>query len=125
MKTRREVLVFGCRDEDIAVLEQALDPETLSLRVVNDGAEFARLAVLCRPVAAVVGLGKESTSPLELLAAVRAIRHSLRVIAIADEESLELERTAREKSVFYYLVRPIEAAEIAAVVQDAMRSTKE
>ena len=43
------------------------------------------------------------------------------VIIVAEEDSLELERRARGKSIFYYLVHPIDPSEVEALLKNVMR----
>jgi DNA-binding NtrC family response regulator len=124
MATREEVLVFGCREDDLAVLEEASGHKGPVLKTATSAAEFARHAVSRRRLAIVLGVGLDSVSHLDLIPLIRAVRGSLPVIVIADEDSLELERSAREKNIFYYLVHPIGKSEVEAVLKDVLRLAK-
>jgi DNA-binding response OmpR family regulator len=121
METRDEVLVFGCRDNDLAVLAEAFGRTGPVLRAVTTAAEFAQHAVSRRRLAVVLGVGLSRVAHLDLIPVIRAVRSSLPVIVVADEDSLELERSAREKNIFYYLVHPIEKSEVEAVLKDVVR----
>jgi DNA-binding NtrC family response regulator len=124
MATRDEVLVFGCREDDLAVLAEAFGRKGPVLRAVTSATEFAQHAVSHRRLAIVLGVGIRSVSHLDLIPLIRAVRSSLPVIVIADEDSLELERNAREKNIFYYLVHPIGKSEVEAVLKDVLRLAK-
>ncbi len=116
-----DVLVFGCGEVDLAVLRRAFGRRGLVLRVADSPEAFAREALSRQPLAAFLGLGRRTTARLEVVPLIHAVRHELPVIVVAEDDSLELERSAREKGIFYYLVRPIEASEVRAVLQDLLR----
>jgi DNA-binding NtrC family response regulator len=124
MATRDELLVFGCREDDFAVLAEALGPRGPALRSATSAAEFAQHAVSRRPLALILGVGIRSMAHLDVIPVIRTVRRSLPVIVIAEEDSLELERSAREKSIFYFLVHPIERSEVKAVLKDVLRLAK-
>ena len=119
--TCNEVLVFGCRDDDCAVLLHALGPEGPLLRTTATATEFAQRAISRPPLALVLGVGMPMIAHLDMIALIRAVRSSLPVIVIADDDSLELERRVREKNIFYYLVSPIDKTEVKAVLRDVAR----
>jgi DNA-binding NtrC family response regulator len=116
-----ELIVFGCREDDLAVLGQAIGGRGPAVRVERSAAEFAQQAVSRRPLAIVLGVGMRSIAHLDVIPLIHTVRKSLPVIVIAEEDSLELERSAREKNIFYYLVHPIERAEVQAVLKDVQR----
>ncbi len=60
-------------------------------------------------------------SGLDVLPIIRSHYPRLPVIAIAGENSLELERTARMRRVFYYLARSVDREEVTSVLQSATR----
>ncbi len=122
MAARAEVLVCGCRDDDVAVIREALGPDGPVLRSVSSPVKAAHHAVADRPLAFALGIGKNTLSHLDLIPVIRAVRSDLPVIVIAQDDSLELERAARRKGIFYYLVRPLEDGEVRAVFRDALRA---
>jgi len=119
---RQEMLVFGCRADDVALLTQAVERMDPALRVLDDPGEFARCAVSHRPLAVVLGVGHDTLTHLDMIPVIRAVRRELPVILIAEDASLELERRARQHRIFYYLVHPIERSEVKAVLNDVVRS---
>jgi DNA-binding NtrC family response regulator len=125
MTVRPEVLAFGCRENDIAMLSDAFDRIEPDLRVMTDAQELARQAVTHRPLAIVLGFGKTSVSQLSIIPVIHAVRSDLPVIVIAESASLHLERAARQERIFYYLVHPIERSEVEVVLQDLLRSAKD
>jgi DNA-binding NtrC family response regulator len=125
MTTREEVLVFGCRDDDVALLNSAFGSEGPALRIVDNADEFARDAVSRGPLAILLGVGEHSIAHLDLIPLIRAMRSELPVIVIAEEDSLELERRARQKDIFYYLVHPVDRSEARAVLADALRYSRD
>ena len=125
MTARPELLAFGCREDDIAMLSEACDRIEPDLRVMTDARELARQAVTHRPLAIVLGFGQASVSHLGIISVIHAVRSQLPVIVIAENASLRLERIARQEKVFYYLVHPIERSEVEVVLQDLLRIAKD
>ncbi len=121
MATPTELLVFGLLEKDLAVLTAVSGQHGSALRFVHDPGEFARQAVTCRPLAVFLGVGAASAGYLDVIPVIRAVRCDLPIIVIGEEDSLELERSAREKSIFYYLLHPIEKTEVEAVLKDVQR----
>jgi DNA-binding NtrC family response regulator len=89
MATRDEVLVFGCREDDLAVLAEAFGRKGPVLRAVTSATEFAQHAVSHRRLAIVLGVGIRSVSHLDLIPLIRAVRSSLPVIVIAEKREGE------------------------------------
>lgn len=121
MACRAEVLVFKCRKDDLAVLRSASGSKGPALRIVETRAEFGREAVAYRAVALFLGIGSRTLADLDMIPLIRAVRSDLPVVVIADEDSLDLERCARQAGIFYYLVHPIGRSEVEAVLKDVMR----
>jgi DNA-binding NtrC family response regulator len=124
MTARQEMLAFGCRADDLALLTETVDPMEPVLRVTDDPGEFARRAVSDRPLAVVLGVGHGTLAHLDMIPVIRAVRRELPVILIAEDASLELERRARQHKIFYYLVHPFERTEVEAVLKDLLRSAQ-
>lgn len=124
MALRAEVLVFGCREDDLAVLRGATGPDGPILLTVDSAAELAEHAIRRHPIAVILGVAAGDLERLDLIAVLRAARAALPVIVIADADSLELERRARQKSIFYYLVHPLDRAEVEAVIKDVLRCAR-
>ena len=116
-----EVLVCGCRQEDVAVLEEVFGREGPAIRPVDEPAEMARQAVLHVPMAVFLGLRKRDRARLQIIPLLRAVFRELPVIVVADEASLELERRVRQEGVFYYFVHPLGSAEVEALSKDLLR----
>jgi DNA-binding NtrC family response regulator len=119
-----EVLAYGCSEEDVALLTGALRAGGPRLRVVDSATEFVKYAVSRRLLAMVLGVGPASISHLDMIPVIRAIKTDLPAIIIADDDSLELERSARQKDIFYYLIHPIDRSEVEAVLQDLLRHAR-
>lgn len=94
------------------------------MHVVKRPAEMARRAVAHHPAAVVLGLSSRTKSRLELIRVIRAVWSDLPVIVIGNEDSLELERSARQAGIFYYFVHPLDEVEVEAVMNDAMRHSR-
>jgi DNA-binding NtrC family response regulator len=125
MALRTEVLVFGCREDDLAVLRSVAGPSGATLLAVDSPAELTEHAIRRRPAAVILGVGGQTPDRLDLIPVLRATRDTLPVIVVAEEDSLELERSTRQRSIFYYLVHPVDRAEVEAVLRDALRAGRQ
>ena len=123
-RSKDEVILFGCRQDDAAVVVGVLASCGARARVVQSAVEVAHRAVAFRPAAVFIGVGPRSLKNLDVIPVIQTARRSLPVIVIADADSLELERRARRSSIFYYLVRPLNQGEVAAVLDDVLRRTR-
>ncbi len=121
MVARAEVIVFGCRETDLAVLRSAAGPRGPVLLGVESPAEFVQHAIARRPVAVFLGIGSRTLARLDVIPVIRAVRSDVPVIIVAEEDSLELERKARGESIFYYLVHPVDRSEVEALLKNIMR----
>ncbi len=119
-----ELLVFGCHEDDLALLATAVGPKGPRLHLADSPAELVQCAISGRPLAIVLGVGTGSRAHLDMISVIRAVRSELPVIVVAEDDSLELERSARQQHIFYYLIHPIERSEIKAVLQDLRRYTR-
>lgn len=48
------------------------------------------------------------------------INDQVRIVAVGDQSSLDLERTVRLSKVFFYMIRPIDFSELKAVIKRAL-----
>lgn len=111
-----ELLVSRCCQEDVAVLERVCGPDGPTVRTVKSPLHMAHQAVTGRPVAVVLGIGRHTRARLDVIPVIRAVWKELPVIVIADEDSLSLEKAARQAGIFYYFVHPLEGSEVEAVL---------
>lgn len=119
MKERRAILILGCDEASTGVMRLCLAPRGLDMMLVGSPTALVRDVMSCAPVAIVVGMSHEGD--LESIEMAHAVDRSLPVIAIAKEDSIELERRAREARIFYYVVEPLLENEFAAVIDDVLR----
>lgn len=124
MTSRPEMLVFGCHPEDVAVLREASGARGAVFRVIDSLVEFAHLAATRWAVAVFLGVGNLTLAQLDVIRTIRAARNDLPIIVIGEDESLELERRARQETIFYYLIHPIEKVEVGAVLKDILRHAR-
>jgi len=124
MALRPEMLVMGCREDDLAVLRSASGTNGPVVLTVDSAADLAEHAIKRCPTAVILGVSTQTLHHLDLISVLHAAREHLPVIVIAAADSLVLERSARQKSIFYYLVHPIERAEVEAMLQDLLRGPR-
>lgn len=123
MDPRAEMLAYGCREDDLAVLRSAAGVRGPLVLGADSLADFARQAIARRPLAIILGVGRKTIENLQVLAVIRAVRPDQHVIVVADEDSLDLERRVRTESIFYYLVHPVQRPETEAVLRTLLRLT--
>jgi DNA-binding NtrC family response regulator len=123
MSSRAEVIIFNCRDDDVAALRQASASAGPLVRAVDSAVAVAHHVVAHRTAAVFIGVGRRSLTNLEVIPVIHTACEGLPVIVIADEDSLDLERRARSRSIFYYFVRPVNPTEVAALLKDVLRHT--
>jgi DNA-binding NtrC family response regulator len=121
MALRPEMLVMGCREDDLAVLRSAAGTNGPVLLTVDSATDLAEHAIRRCPAAVILGVATQTLHHLDLIPVLHAAREHLPVIVIAAEDSLVLERSARQKSIFYFLVHPIDRTEVEAVLKDLLR----
>lgn len=121
MPSRAEVVVFNCREDDVAAVMSASASSGAIVNAVDSAVAVAHNVVARRPAAVFIGIGRRRSENLEVIPVIHTAREGLPVIVIADEDSLDLERRARSRSIFYYLVHPVNPAEVAAVLKDVLR----
>lgn len=124
MTTREAVLVHGCSDEAVAAMTDTLSSRGIAMLVASSLTELLRETVSRTPAAIVLGVQPGAFDELEAISVLHAMRARVPVIVVAREDSLELERKAREENIFYYLVEPIQTEELDAVIEDMLRYGK-
>lgn len=124
MTTREAVLVHGCSDEAVAAMTDTLSSRGVAMLVASSLTELLRETVSRTPAAIVLGVQPGAFDELEAISVLHAMRARVPVIVVAREDSLELERKAREENIFYYLVEPIQTEELNAVIEDMLRYGK-
>ena len=82
MSCRAEVLLFDCHQDDVAVVRQASASGGPVVRVAANAVEVAHHAVLRRPAAVFIGIGKRSLRNLDVIPMIRAAHEGLPVIVI-------------------------------------------
>ena len=124
MSAGAEVLVFSCEEDDVQALRAALGTRRLALRILDSPVAVAHHVVTRQPAAVFLGVGSSTLCHLDLIPVIHAARSDVPVIVIGRNDSLDLERRARQASIFYYLLHPIERPEVEAVLADALRTVR-
>ena len=117
----RELLVCGFRPAEVALLRKCAERGGTKIRPAGSPVEAARLAVARRPGALILGLDRDTLDNLLVIPVIRQIWPEVPVSVVAYEDSLNLERRARQAGVFYYSVHPMDAGELEAVLEDLRR----
>jgi DNA-binding NtrC family response regulator len=115
------ILALGCDEGAIDMMTGCLESRGVDVSVVASPAELVREVVSRMPVAIVIGVRPDAAVGLDSIEMVHAVNGKLPVVVIANADSIELERRARETRIFYYLVEPLQLEELDAVVGDVLR----
>ncbi len=119
------ILVFGCDDAATDVMTSCLAARGVDLVAADSQADLVRRVAAHPPLAVVVGVDTSSVGELEVIEMLHAISRVLPVVVIASEDSIEIERRARQAGIFYYVVEPLQREEIEAVMDDLLRYAAE
>lgn len=114
-----EVLICGSEGRDLAELRQLIARQGYSVETARTPVNAIRRTRVSAFEAVVFVLDDEDEAWLETITAFNDLFPSLPVIVLAGHGSLETERRARQRKIFYYLLRPVDGAEISAVLRDA------
>jgi DNA-binding NtrC family response regulator len=121
MKSRHELLIFRCREDDVEVIETAAGPCGTECIKLGSRAEVLHQVATRRPIGVFLRIGDDTKAHLDVIPMIHAVGKGPPVIVVADEDSLDLERRARQHHVFYYLVHPLDQKEVKAVLDDILR----
>jgi DNA-binding response OmpR family regulator len=121
MRSRPELLIFRCHEDDSAVIERAAGPRDTVCVSLSSRAEVVHHVATRRPVGVFLGVGDDTLAHLDVIPMLRAVGREPPVIVVAEKDSLDLERRARQQTIFYYLVHPIDLQEVEAVLDDLLR----
>lgn len=114
-----EILVCGSDARALADLRRLIGAHGYSVEAVRTpvGAIQRTRGSSFRAVVFLLDKGDETW--LETITAFNDLFPDLPVIVLASHASLETERQARQRKIFYYLLHPADSAEIRAVLKDA------
>jgi len=68
-----------------------------------------------------IGVGRHGEWEVDFLPCLNRVDPGLPLIVISDRDSIELQRRLRRHRVFYYLLEPLDAEELRAVIDAAVR----
>ena len=121
---RSEVLICGSESRDLADLRQLIGKQGYSVETARTPVNAIQRTRVSLFQAAVFLLDQDDEAWFETITAFNDLFPTLPVIVLADHASLETERRARQSKIFYYLLRPVDGAEIKAVLRDATAAQK-
>lgn len=124
--SRAMAMILLC-DHDptfVKVLEQLLTGEGYTVETVNQPRDTIQRLLSGRFDVMILGLHSGEAEDIDVIPILNQIDRQLPIIAIAADESLELERRARAGKLFYYAVRPVDDEEIKEVVREASMRSK-
>jgi DNA-binding NtrC family response regulator len=124
MSSRFELIIFRCHANDVAVLRGASGPRGPVFVDLSSRAEVVHRVATRRPAGIFLGVGTATLDHLEVIPMIRTVGGDLPVIVVGEEDSLDLERRARQHTVFYYLVHPIDRQEVEDVLNNVLRRAR-
>jgi len=114
------VLVFGASPAPDREATHPLDRLPCDVVSCSDHRRLLEAMVQRRPEAVVFELRKDFPQDLGVLQLMRRALPHVALIVVADNDSLELRRHVQALNPTYYAVQPLEPAEIAEALADAL-----
>ena len=114
-------MILLCDRDPVFVeeLERFLAEEGYTVEAVSRPGDALQRLLPGRFEVMILGVHLEEVEDVEVIQILNRIDRQLPIIAMAADESLELERRARCGKLFYYAVRPVDEKEIKEVVREA------
>ena len=101
---------------------QPIEASGYTVAFVENGS-LAVERVLEKPCGmAFVSVGANGDSGTDTISMLHDVDSEMPVVAVAERDSLDLQREVRSRKVFYYLVEPVDSEELATVVSRALAS---
>lgn len=114
------VLVASGVEENLSGIASWLSRAGFRVQAVRKGGE-ALLAILEERIRiAIIDLELQDLPGLDVVTILRKFRPALPIIVLSADESLEMGRRIFAQGIYYYLLKPIDLAELEAVVRSAM-----
>jgi DNA-binding NtrC family response regulator len=117
---RPRVLISEPRGLDSPPIAELLDPAAYDVVWCNGEQDVLEQLVQRRPSALVFALGPGHPSEITLLHLLRRIAPALPMILVATTPSLETQKMTQELRPIYYVVRPVDRAEIHEAIAAAI-----
>jgi len=114
-----EILICGSENRDVAELRHLIGGQGYAVETARTPVNAIQRTRVSSFQAVVFLLDGGDEAWLETITAFNDLFPALPVIVLADNGSLETERRARQRKIFYYLLRPVDEAEMEAVLRDA------
>jgi DNA-binding response OmpR family regulator len=114
------VLVSEPRGLDSPPIAELLDPGAYDVVWCNEEQDVLEQLVQRRPSALVFVLGAPCPSEISLLHLLRRIAPALPMILVATAPSLETQKMTQELRPTYFVVRPVDRAEIHEAIAAAI-----
>ena len=112
------ILVAG-EEEQVAKVAACL-VDRYRVVVAGDTQSLLHMLEQNRVDLVVLGLYLEGRGAWEIIPMISRARPQMRIVTVAQENTLEKEIAVREQGVFYYLVEPFEAEEMTWVVKEVL-----
>ncbi len=108
--------------ETVRHMQGVLVEEGYHVETVSDTSEAIEMILGKKFNALILEVPGKDMSGYKAIPIINKIDLRLPIITITDDESLETQRRVRDGKIFYYLLKPIDSAEIKEVLKDAIKS---
>jgi DNA-binding NtrC family response regulator len=115
----QQILVCTSSARDGEGLSHLLPHEVFKSDLALSPLQAIEKLTLANFKAAIIMFQADETSWIESIPLMNSLFPHLPIVVVADSDSIETERLARRGKIFYYLLKPIDAAELKAVLLDA------
>jgi DNA-binding NtrC family response regulator len=115
------VLICGSSQSEVQELAYALSLEGYRTQTAVNLFQAVERITSSEFDAAVLMVTTDDQIWLESIHLLNRLLPALPVVVVADGNSLNTERLARQGTIFYYLLRPVDLTEMKAVLRHAMQ----
>lgn len=115
-----KVLVFSRKPQEQGGLKSILAEEGYQVEWTDSGPAAICEALTGTLAACIVFVGRNADREVDYIPCLNRVDPKLPVIVISEHDSVELQRKVRRHRVFYYLLLPLDRAEIHAVLASAV-----
>ena len=116
-----KVLVFSRKAPEEGGISNILADEGYQVEWTDSGPVAICEALSGTLAACILFVSRNAEREVDYIPCLNRVDPKLPIIVISEHDSVELQRKVRRHRVFYYLLLPLERAEISAVLRNAVR----
>lgn len=116
-----KILVFSRRPPAKGGLAAMLADAGYQVEWTDSGPAAICEALTGTLAACIIAVGQSAEREVDYIPCLNRVDPKLPIVVVSDHDSIELQRRVRRHRVFYYLLEPLDADELRAVLRSAVR----